>query len=91
MRKNPDAKEREAVHIYQKDEVNLGNLHDKIHSLERQGRFEHSTFNVMSQTFGRFYPPSAGDVEPTWTTQRFVLAAFMFGVFLTFVLLGILE
>lgn len=90
MTKKPDAKPDSPVYVLQKDEVNLGNLKAKVDDIESQGYFDTSVRN-NSWTFGKFIPPSVRSTEPSWTTERVLLAAFLVFMFLTFTLLGLMQ
>ena len=90
MTKKPNAKPDSPVHVYQKDEVSLGNLQEKIDDIQSQGYFDPTARN-NSRTFGQLIPPSVRNSEPSWTTERVLLAAFLVFMFLTFTLLGLIQ
>lgn len=90
MTKKPDEKPNSPVYVYQKDEVSLGNLQEKIDDTQSQGYFDPSARNI-SGTFGQFIPPAADKREPSWTTERVLLAAFLVSMFLTLTLLGLMQ
>jgi len=90
MTKKPDAKADSPVYVLQKDEVNLGNLQEKIDDVEGQGYFDPSAPNKL-RTFGQFNPPSVRNGVPSWTTERVLLAAFLVFMFFTFTLLGLIQ